>query len=347
MVAVERDRGYSVVRPLGWSDLLTLRRMQPKGTTLDVRRTTFATASPLVVGALGLVLHQPIGATTLVDKVDGEVGIAQASPQHSGKTWDVRFLAPSIAHSPAAARIWQRLLGALGILACQHGAERLLAYVPEDAFTEDTFRGAGFEIVAREQVFVLTAPTSPAPEPTGFRKLAARDHQELRTLVTAAVPSRVSGMGEATPTRDRAPKGFLASAPKEYIWVRDSNVGAYVGVFTGPACYWLEILVRPDLRAEIAPHLRYALSTIDCSPQSPVFCAIADHVAGTGWILRALGFEPYARQALMSSRLVSRVQVRASVVFPGLESSIDTSAPCALAPKNCAGSTSTESVFVG
>jgi len=324
----ESDRGYSVVRPLGWSDLLTLRRMQPKGTTLDVRRATFATASPLMVGVLGLLLQQPLGATTLVDEADGEVGIAQASPQQGGKTWDVRFLAPSIAHSPTAARVWQRLLSALGVLACQHAAERLLAYVPEDAFTEEAFRGAGFEIVAREQVFVLTSPPAPAPEPTGFRKLAARDHQGLRDLITAAVPSRVSGLGEATPTRDRAPKGFFAGAPREHIWVRNGHVSAYVGLFTGPECYWLEILVRPDLRAEIAPHLRYALSSINCSPQAPIFCAIADHVAGTGWILRALGFEPYARQALMASRLVSRVQVRAPVVFPGLESSVDTSAPC-------------------
>ncbi|GEM_PF-1579618 len=301
--------------------------MQPKGTTLDVRRATLTSSSPLLVGALGLLLHQPLGAMTLIDEAEGETGIAQASPQHGGRAWDVRFLAPSIAHSAEAARIWQRLLTALGVLACEHGAERLLAYVPEDAFIEHAFREAGFDTSSREQVFVLTNPPPPAPEPTGLRKLTGKDHVDLQALVRATVPTRLTEMGEATPTRQRAPKGLLVSPPEEYVWVRNGGAAGYIGLFAGPQCYWLETLVRPELRTEVVPHLRFVLSSIECSSQLPVFCAIPDYAAGTGWILRALGFKQYARQALMVSRLVSRVPVRTPVVFPGLEGSMDTSAP--------------------
>lgn len=301
--------------------------MQPKGTTFDVRRTTLASLSPLVVGGLGLLLHQPLGAMTLVDETQGEIGIGQASPKRGGKTWDVRFLAPGIAHSAVAARIWRRLLSALEVLACEHGAERLLAYVPEDAYIEQVFREAGFEALAREQVFVLTSPPPPAPEPTGLRRLTGKDQKGLHVLMRAAVPSRLADIGEATPTRDRASKGPFTSAPDEYVWVQDGDVAAYVGLFAGSQCHWLEVIVRPNLRTAVAPHLRFVLSSIDCSPQLPVFCAVSDYAAGTGWILRALGFEHYARQALMVSKLVSRVPVRAPVVFSSLEGSIDTSAP--------------------
>ncbi|MGC9360392.1 MAG: hypothetical protein ACP5G7_08475 [Anaerolineae bacterium] len=315
--------------------------MQPKGTTLDVRRATLTSSSPLLVGALGLLLHQPLGAMTLIDDAEGEIGIAQASPQQGGRAWDVRFLAPSIAHSTEAARIWQRLLTALGVLACEHGAERLLAYVPEDAYIEQVFGEAGFDASSREQVFVLTNPPPPAPEPTGLRQLTGKDHAELRALVRATVPTRLTEMGEATPTRQRAPKGLFVSPPKEYVWVRNGGAAAYIGLFAGPQCYWLETLVRPELRTEVAPHLRFVLSSIECSPQLPVFCSVPDYAGGTGWILRALGFKQYVRQALMVSRLVSRVPVRTPVVFAGLEGSMDTSAPI----RTCAEMTSTHESY--
>jgi hypothetical protein len=239
----------------------------------------------------------------------------------------VRFLAPSVAHSVEAAPIWQRLLTALGALACEHGAERLLAYVPEDAFIEQVFREAGFGASSREQVFVLTNPPPPAPEPTGLRLLSSKDQADLRALVHATVPTRLLDLGEATPTRKRAPKGPFLSPSKEYVWLRDGRAAAYIGLFAGPQCYWLETLVRPELRTEVAPHLRFVLSSTGCSPQLPVFCSVPDYAAGTGWVLRALGFKQYARQALMVSRLVSRVPVRTPVIFPGLEGSMDTSAP--------------------
>jgi len=314
--------------------------MQPKGTTLDVRRATLASSSPLLVGALGLLLHQPIGAMTLLDDAEGEVGIGQASPQQGGRSWEVRFLAPSIAHSSAAARIWQRLLTALGVLACEHGAERLLAYVPEDAYIEQVFRDAGFDVSSREQVFVLTNPPPPAPEPTGLRKLTTKDNQDLQALVRATVPTRLADMGEAMPTRHRAPKGPFVSPPEEYVWLRDGGAVAYIGLLVGPQCYWLETLVRPELRTEIVPHLRFVLSSIECSPQLPVFCAIPDYAAGTGWILRALGFKQYARQTLMVSKLVSRVPVRAPVVFPSLEGSMDSTAPI----RTCAKATDSRKI---
>lgn len=316
-----------MVRPLGWTDLLTFRRMQPKGTTLDIRRATLTPTSPFLAAALGLLLHYPIAAMTLLDDAQGETGIGQASPQKGGRAWDVRFLAPSVAHSPVAARIWRRLLTSLGVLACEHGAERLVAYVPEDVYIEQVFRDAGFEALAREQIFVLTSPPPPAPGPTGLRKLTAKDQKKLYDLVHAAVPTRLTEVGEAMPTRRRAPKGPLVAAPEEFVWVRDGSAAAYIGLFAGSQCYWLEILVRPELRTEIDPHLRFALSSIHCSSQLPVYCAVPDYTGGTGWILRSLDFDHYARQVLMASMLVSRVSVCAPMVFPNLEGSIDTTTP--------------------
>jgi len=105
---------------------------------------------------------------------------------------------------------------------------------------------------------------------------------------------------------------------------------------------WMEILVQPDHRADIVPHIRHVIGGCQDSGQRPIYCAVPDHAVGVGWLLRTLGFQAVGQQAHMVLHVAARVPVRRPLVVTGLEGSVDIGTPVGTAhgtyarPENCA-----------
>ena len=102
---------------------------------------------------------------------------------------------------------------------------------------------------------------------------------------------------------------------------------AYLRLTQSPSGFWLDIAVRPERRAELLPHLKFVLTLTECSPTRPVYCPVPDYGVGVGWLLRTIGFTTYARQVLLAAHTMARARVRRPLMIPGLEGSMDVSAP--------------------
>ena len=97
----------------------------------------------------------------------------------------------------------------------------------------------------------------------------------------------------------------------------------YLGLTSGPKGYWLEIIVRPERRADILPYVKHVISQTDCSPYRPIYCPVTDYSVGLGWILRTLQFDMYAGQVLFVAHTVAHVPVTRPLLMRSLEGTIE------------------------
>jgi hypothetical protein len=320
-----------VIRPFGLRDVLTLRQLQPRGTAFDLKRLVLAASSPAGSALTAYLTHNHLGTPTYLREnaeSDGR-GFVQVRPRLNGFEWDLLFIAPSLDDHKDTASIWHALLSHLIIVAGQHNVLRIYARSPEDAEVETVLRGAGFSVLAREEVFVLSTPATPAPQPKGMRRASRRDREALIGLCQQAMPPLVrkaelssNDWCQTVAPRCRHPmeRGRRAD---EFICMAKGQTIAYLSMRESSAGHWLEVIVHPEYRGDILPYVKYILTLTKRSPGKPLYCGVPDFGVGLGWILRTLGFTPYARQALLVAHTMARVPVRPSVIIPGLEGGVE------------------------
>ncbi len=318
-----------MIRPFGLRDVTALRQLEPRGVAFDLRRLVLSSMSLTRSALIGYLTGQHFGAITCLHADDeGSVqGAVQVWPHRDRKAWDLAFLAPSLDESQNAAAIWQGLLTYLSRLGIEHNVLRIYARTSEDAEVEDLLRHAGFSMVTRQEIFVLSRQPSPAPLPRGLRPVEEADQWALKHFHQQVMPPLVQIAED--PCHDIAciaADPFSRLAVEEYIWSKKSEIIAWLRVSSSSKAHWLDVVVRPEYRAELLPHIRYMLTLVDISKQRPLFCSIPDYCVGLGWLLRTLGFSTFTRQALLVCHTVVRVQVRHQIVLPSFERSIDVGA---------------------
>ncbi|MBC7315001.1 MAG: hypothetical protein H5T70_01075, partial [Chloroflexi bacterium] len=105
----------------------------------------------------------------------------------------------------------------------------------------------------------------------------------------------------------------------EYIWAEKGRALAHFWLCGSPRGYWLEMVVRPERRAESLPYLRYLLTRVQCSDVKPIYASVPDYGVGLAWVLRTLGFESYHRQVLMVAHTMARARVRRPLLAARME----------------------------
>lgn len=318
-----------MIRLFGLRDVLMIRQLQSQGVAFDLRRLLLHSSSPMRSALAGYLTHYHLGTTTCVHEGAKEGrnlrGFAQVCPRADQAEWNLVFLAPSLERHRNAADLWYRLLTYLTILGAEQGILRIYARSSEDANAEDVFRQAGFTVITREEVFAFPREFAPALRPNGLRPLTPQDGWALDELYRQAMPQLVQ-QAEGFPshpgvTRYRQPGS--AHHTREYVWVEQDKVIAYIGCCSSPKGHWLEVVARPECRANTLPCIRYILSQVGCSADMPVYCPVPDYDVGLGWLLRTLGFEPYMRQVLLVVHTAARVPVRRQIIVPALERSVN------------------------
>lgn len=332
-----------MVRLFGLQDVLLLRRLRPRCVGFDLRRLLLDAPSPMSSALLDYFSHHHLGAITCVreDMIDGKSlwGFAQVWPRPDRPEWDLGCLAPALT-SNGDADLWRGLLNDLVLFGVERGILRIYARASEDAQTEDVLRQAGFTVITREEVFALSHCEEPASRsrPAGLRPVSSQDGWALSELYRQAVPQLVRRT-EELPTRlvAAAGSGLPALTPTdEYVWAEEGRIIAHLGLCRSPKGYWLEVVALPRCRADTSPHIQYMLSLAMCSPRTPVYCPVPDYAAGLGQVLRALGFEAYARQVLLVLHTAARVPVRRPRRVMGLEGRADVRTPLGhISPEEC------------
>jgi len=317
-----------VVRPFGLRDVIAIRQLRPLGVAFDLRRLLLRSLSPMSSALLDYVTHHRLGAITCVQPDSGASkrrGFVQAVPRVSKTEWDLAFISPSLEFHPDAAHIWHSLLHHLVFYGTERAVQRIYARSAEDAEAEDVLRQVGFTAVTREEVFVLAQQPAPAPVPRGMRRVEQQDSWALDQLHRHVVPPQVQqseGLHQRWCGRS-ATHRIGAQATDEFVWADGGEIVAYLGLCSSSLGYWLEVVVRPDHRADLLPYIRSVLMLAQCSHYTPVYCNVPDYSVGLGWLLRTVGFETYARQIVMVLHTVARVPVRRPIMLSALEQRVD------------------------
>jgi len=318
-----------VIRLFGLRDVLMVKQLQSQGVAFDLRRLLLHSSPPLYSALSGYLTHYNLGTITCVHEGTKEgknlKGFAQVWPRADQAEWDIVFLSPSLERHENAADLWYRLLTYLTILGAEQGILRIYARSSEDAEAEDIFRQAGFTVIAREEVFALRREPAAAPRPSGLRLLAPQDGRALEELYRQAVPQLVQ-QAEGLPSHSglahyRLPLGSRRG--QEYVWAEEGKIIAYMGWYSSPRGCWLEIVARPEHRANTPPCIKHILTLMGCSETMPVYCPVPDYDVGLGWLLRTLGFESCTRQVLLVVHTAARVPVRRKIMVAGLERSVN------------------------
>jgi len=327
--------GGSVARPFALRDVTAFRRLASQGVFFDLRQSLLHGSSPLASALLGLVTHQHWGAITCVhepplERSNGQPrrAFCQVLPRPDGVSWDLSFLYPALDQASWASRSWLDQLQYMMVLGGQRQVERLCARAPEDGGIEETLRSAGLCVVGREEVFYLDQSAKHAPQPKGLLRMTWEHRQAVRALRLAVQPRLRRQAERMLPCDEVAyPQPPGTATRDEYVWQIDDQVMAYLALSQTRRASWLDAVVRPEVRAEMAPHLRYLVGLAEPNRQRPLYCAVPDHSIGLGWVLRTLSFKAYSRQSLLVGFPLARVGVRRPMVIPGLEGSVDIGTP--------------------
>jgi hypothetical protein len=277
---------------------------------------------------LGYITRHHMGARTCVyEDANSSAGLAQVWPRPDHTEWDLAFLSPSLDHSDHAVQIWQRLLSHLIIVGAERGILRIYARSSEDSEIEEVLRQVGFTVVTREEIFVLSQPPAPAPLPKGLRRVDRDDLGALDAFYCQVMPRMLHQAASPCPysCASAAPHRTVMSfvSVDEFVWTEKGKIIAYLGLYSSPKGYWLDVVVRPEYRADVLPYIKYVLALTECSPGTPVYSPVFDYSVGLGWLLRTLGFESFTRQVLLVAHTMACIPIRRQVMIRALERGID------------------------
>ena len=307
-----------------------LRQLESQGSAFDLRRWLLGAPSSTLSAVAGYLTQYHMGTVTCVQDGHGTRnaglrGFVQAWPRWSHAEWDLAFISPALDYRDGAVELWQELLSGLILHGAQQSIDRIYARSTEDSETEEIFRQAGFTILAREEIFVLSKERAPAALPKGLRRTTPDDRHLLSEFYHQVAPRLQSKIEWATPS------SVVLQYPWPHSWIRDDYVWsdkgkilAHFRLLVGSKGIWLEVVARPEYRVDTLPYLKYMIALPRDSHSTPLYCPVPDYGVGLGWLLRTLGFEPFARQVLLVAHTVACVPVTHRLIVPGMNTRVET-----------------------
>jgi len=320
-----------VIRPFSFRDVGMLRQLESQGAAFDLRRWLLGAPSSTLSALAGYLTQYHMGTVTCVQDGRGRRGaglrgFVQAWPRWNHAEWDLAYMSPALDYRDGAGDLWQELLSALILHGAEQNIDRIYARLTEDGESEEIFRHAGFTILTREEIFVLSRDRTPAILPKGLRRTSPDDRPGLEEFYRQVAPRLQSKIEWATPS------SVVLQYPWPHSWIRDDymwsdkgKILAHFRLLVGSRGAWLEVVVRPEHRADILPCLKYMTALPRRSHATPLYCPVPDYGVGLGWLLRTLGFEPFARQVLLVAHTIACVPVTHRLVVPGLNTQVETS----------------------
>ena len=289
-----------MTRPFGLGDVSLLWALRRRGLALDMQRAVLWPASPLHTALAELLPTRhlsPIRTYVCQSEGSDERGFLQVLTCPERREWQVIHLAPWAASEDLeSCEGWVGPLVELCSLAGAWGAWRIRAGVEAGGPEEEAFRQAGFIPYTREEVYWLrTPPPTPGSEDL-LRPLLAQDAWPLAQLVNRVVPSHVQHAEGLNLTSSSAPLLARLGVGHEqgYVWSRDGELAAYVGLSRGRDGAWARVLLDPDARRHAGDLVRSVVARVP--PAANLYWAVREYQAGLRGTLLAMGFELFAVQ---------------------------------------------------
>jgi hypothetical protein len=287
-----------MIRAFGLGDILTLKRLVPRGTYLDMERALLS-SSPLVRALMGYFsLGRPKVFTLVLDALhEGHRlrGFIQGE-ECSGSACELVCVCPSL-DGTRALEIWQDLLQSLCERQGGRGVQRLLAKVGEaDAEAKEALRQAGFGAYARRQILSCEHPSFSCQGELALRPVLGKDAPGLERLYANITP-RLVQQAEGFGRRCHLKQLLFGPREKGYVSERGGEIRAYLCLKSHGGIGWARALVHPDLDGDEL--LASCLKLLLPRKFKTLYWEVREYEGGLVGALLEQGFEPFLEELLM------------------------------------------------
>ncbi len=298
------------VRAFTWSDVPLVRRLAPLGVSLDTVTGLTRGINPVNDAFLAALPLGDRGMPTYVLRTNGEGVLGQLRHREGAAHAHIAYIAPTLGDEKGDAETaWLNLVEGLVVAAGERGAHAVHAEVDPGSAIFAALREAGFAVFARQDLWRRPpAPVNPSPARL-FQPRRAAHMIGVGSLYANTVPRLVQ---QATPPPEADEKGL--------VYVDDEGqVSGYLTIYAGKRGILLRVLLHPEADEKAAALIADALTYLSHLERTPVYCAVQRYQDWLREPLSAVGFEPWARQAVMVKQTVRRVQHPAFQPLPALE----------------------------
>lgn len=317
-----------MARPFTPRDIFLVKDLERQTQALGLEGALLCPPSPLLVALLGHSLLLRKRFSTYVVDAGGEwrqmKGFVQMMGRNNVSAGDIICLAPALASSEDAARIWRDLLGHLVLASSRRGLWRLYAKVAEeDRLACEVLREAGLCAYAYENVFRLERrPASlPARESVPLRPQGAGDTEKLEGLYSSLTPrqvQQVEGSGRLSWGNNSFGGLWRKLHTRGFVLEEKGNIVGCARLTSGSSCHWLRLLLHPEARGWADELVQWSLALLPDRPLAPIYASVRGYESAIGPALEGSGFEFYATQNLLVKNtaglvrdgLLSRARVR-------------------------------------
>jgi hypothetical protein len=298
------------VKPAMLADLLALRRRPHRRVFFPTEAMLASSYRPFVVGARSAL--GPLGndVVTLVLRTNGVRGFVQARKRPHFPEIDLSYLASFDSRNGKTldGDTAFRLIEGLIERAAQARIERVFAaVVPRFDDMAEVLRQLGFQPYTQQHIWMLPEPVIEAGSALlALRRQQRRDVWAIQQLYARVTPRHVQHAEQRSSNRWLLPRPRRGWGWHEQAWVLgdDQMLQLHLHAISGPHAHVLRMQCDPDLRHDLAPMLRYALSRID-EPRT-VFAIVRAYQNELSGALEEVGFRLRGEQTLFVKQLAIR-----------------------------------------
>ncbi|MHB8645814.1 MAG: hypothetical protein ACYDAR_08515 [Thermomicrobiales bacterium] len=310
---------YSI-RPVHWTDLPAMRHLRGETARLDMPEGIIAGVRPIRTAARG-ILPSLGNVWTFVLIKDGDVhAFAQARSRRDSHTWDVIYLAygrkDHVGSAEMRDAMWSSLLDAVTRTAGRRRATRLFARVPDNADAMIALRDAGYITYGSETLYVAPYHKSVrnAGEQPALHRQQGGETWAIHQLYTLTTPKAMQFAEARTSTYWDLPRSGTARAA---YWIGEAHeVTAYARTLSGEHAFLIDLLFRPEERAQVPGFVESVLETLSASEGDLLYVRALGHQEDLGGMLDALGFSVLIRQSLLVKYTTISVREAVSAFTP-------------------------------
>jgi hypothetical protein len=246
---------------------------------------------------------------------DRVVGFAQFAATPPDQRWVLLALGGSLGVYDVEP-VWEELLAYAVRNAGLRGVKRLVARIPADLPVGRVLQRRSWHPFATETIYLARDPR-PRGGAGRLRRQTQVDTWGVHQLYGSIAPKPVQEAEALTSHRwdvDAAPRQRGVSAT---AWVADEghDIFAYIGVRSRGGTHLLDVLIRPEARAELPALLDEAIARLPNRRQR-VFCALRGYQSELGAAFEQCGFDRALDQDVLLRYTTATIPAPAHEAFP-------------------------------
>jgi hypothetical protein len=329
-----------LIRAFSLRNLPLVLRLQKGGVALCPEEALTQPISPLREALISYLCPRGTNIDTYIldYRENGQrlLGFAQVRKRYGLPEGEVIYIAPALVDGNGTYATWQRLLPHLCVVAGEQGQQRLYARTACDGEEQRLFRHVGFMPYTHENIYRLDRmPTLPAVSPAAngeqvpLRPQTVNDSWGVQRLYAAISPRFVQQIEGSARGQWEIRRSLWRgqSNRRGYVLEEQGEILACLQLRRGRQGSWLKILLHPQACDWADSLVQQGLCLPGVWSKGPLYCSIRDYEGGLRVSLDELGFQFFARQAVMVKHTTVWAKEPLPKLLPALETRVERATP--------------------